>query len=474
MRRDGWLELMRAGNAAHSAVVGGGMIIHAISTFIVVTILPSVVHDIGGLRFFAWATTLYVLASLLGGALCARLLAQVGARGSYRIALPLFALGTLICAMAPAMDVLLIGRSVQGLGAGTLSALSFSMVRTLFHERLWSRALSLTSAAWGVATLAGPAIGGAFAQYGAWRAAFWSVFALVPLLLLLVERSLTRDLPSPEQPRTALALRNLLVLAGSVFAVSIGSSESTAGANAAGLAIAIIGLAWFLRLEAGPLRLLPDGACNPAAPMGAAYTSMGLLLIGVTTEIFVPYFLQMLHGMTPLHAGYLSALMSAGWTTGAVGGSSQGAGGARILLAAGPLLLAAALGGLLLLVPQPGILGAAQLWAIALCLFSQGLGTGIAWPHLCATVFAFAPEGEKHLAATSIAVVIMVANALGTALGGMVTNLAGMTVPGGPRGATDAAAWLFGIYTLAPVLAFLSVRRMLRFQGSDTPLGRYR
>ncbi len=113
MRRDGWLELMRGGNATHSAVIGGGMIIHAISTFIVVTILPSVVHDIGGLRFFAWATTLYVLASLLGGALCARLLVQVGVRESYRIALPLFAMGTLVCA--------LIGRLVQGLGAGRVA-----------------------------------------------------------------------------------------------------------------------------------------------------------------------------------------------------------------------------------------------------------------------------------------------------------------------------------------------------------------
>jgi MFS family permease len=466
MRRNGWLELMRGSNAAHSAVVGGGMIIHAISTFIVVTILPSVVRDIGGLRFFAWATTLYVLASLLGGALCARLLAQVGARGSYRIALPLFALGTLICALAPAMHVLLIGRLVQGLGAGTLSALSFSMIRTLFDERLWSRALSLTSATWGVATLAGPAIGGVFAQYGAWRAAFWSVFALMPFLLLLVERSLPRHLPRPEQPRSPLALLNLLVLAGSVVAVSVGSSEPTAWANAAGLAVALMGLSWFLRLEESSLRLLPEGACNPSTPIGAAYAGMVLLLIGVTTEIFVPYFLQTLHGVTPLHAGYLSALMSAGWTTASVGGSSQQAGGARILLAAGPLLLAAALGGLVLLIPQPGILGAAQLWMIAFCLFGQGLGTGFTWPHLGTCVFAFAPEGEKHLAATSMTVVIMVANALGTSLGGMVTNLAGMTVPGGPTGATDAALWLFGIYTLAPVLAFLMIRHMLRLRAA--------
>jgi MFS family permease len=471
MRQGGWLELMRGGNAARSAVVGGGMIIHAISTFIVVTILPSVVRDIGGLRFFAWSTTLYVLASLLGGALCARLLARIGARGSYRLALPIFALGTLLCALAPSMPLLLLGRLIQGFGAGTLSALSFSMVRTLFSETLWSRALSLTSAAWGIATLGGPAIGGVFAQYNAWRAAFWSVFALIPFLLLLVERSLPRDLPRPAAPRTPLALLSLCVLAGSVLAISVTSTSAQAVLDEIGLTVALVGLVLFVRLEARPLRLLPHGACNPATPLGAAYTAMVLLLIGVTTEIFVPYFLQTLHGVTPLHAGYLSALMSAGWTTGAVGGSSQGITGARALLTAGPLLLGTALAGMFLLVPQSGVLGHAQLWGIGACLFSQGLGIGIAWPHLCANVFTFAPEGEKDLAATSITVVIMVANALGTALGGMVTNLAGMTVPGGPTGAAPAAAWLFGAYTFAPLLAFLAVNRLLGFRSATT-LGR--
>src|SRR5579863_8181572 len=112
----GWSELVRGGNAGRSAVVGGGMIIHAFNTFIVTTILPSVVRDIGGLRYFAWSTVLYVVASLLGGALCARLLRGVGARNAYRAALLGFAAGSVACALAPAMPVLLVGRVVQGLG----------------------------------------------------------------------------------------------------------------------------------------------------------------------------------------------------------------------------------------------------------------------------------------------------------------------------------------------------------------------
>nr|MDA8247607.1 MFS transporter [Rhodospirillales bacterium] len=123
-------ELLRGGNAGRSAVVGGGMILHALNTFIVATILPSIVRDIGGLRYFAWSTVLYLIASLFGGAFCARLVQRLGVRRAYRLALGGFALGSVACALAPAMPVLLAGRFVQGLGAGTLSALSFTLVRT--------------------------------------------------------------------------------------------------------------------------------------------------------------------------------------------------------------------------------------------------------------------------------------------------------------------------------------------------------
>nr|WP_283949911.1 MFS transporter [Limobrevibacterium gyesilva] len=437
---------------------------HAVNVFIVVTILPSVVAEIGGLDYFAWNTTLYVVASVLGGAGCARLLSRMGARNLYRVALGAFALGSAVCALAPSMPVLLAGRLVQGLGAGTLSALSFTMVRALFPERLWAPAISIVSAAWGVATLSGPAVGGIFAEYGAWRMAFWSVFALAPLLLLLVEVALPRGLARPPVPRTRMAFVNLAVLAGSVLAVSVGSTSPLPVWNVAGVAAGLGLFALFMRLEKGGRRLLPGGACNPATPLGAAYAVMLMLIIGITTEIFVPYFLQKLHGLAPLHAGYLSALMSAGWTIGSVSGSGLRPPQARLVMQAGPLVMAASLAGLCVLMPHGAMVPALQVGVIGALLLGMGLGIGVCWPHLGARIFAFAAEGEKDLAAASMTMVIMVSNAAGSALGGMVTNLAGLTVPGGAAGAQAAAAWLFGAYALSPLLAFAAVRRLLAFQ----------
>lgn len=455
-----WSELVRDGNAGRSAVVGGGMILHAINTFIVVTILPSVVRDIGGLRYFAWSTVLYVVASLLGGAGCARVLQRLGARHAYRLSLGVFAAGSVCCALAPTMPVLLVGQFLQGLGAGTLSGLSFTMVRTLFPARLWPRALSVVSVAWGVATLLGPAVGGLYAEFGAWRAAFWTVAASVPVLLALVEVSLPRGLARPAPPRTGMAFTSLVILAGSVMAVSAGSTTAAPIWNAAGLVVAVVGFLLFARREAGGgARLMPQGATTPGMPLCAIYGAMLLMMLGVTPEIFVPYFLQVLHGLTPLHAGYLSALMAAGWTLGSVATSGASGGAVRGTLAAGPAVQAAGLAALAVLMPHAAASGL-DLLPIGLGMLAIGVGIGLTWPHLGARVFGFAREADRELAGASLTMTVMVGNAFGCALGGMVTNLGGLIVPGGTVGAAGAASWLFGLFVAAPLLAALAIRRL--------------
>ena len=450
----GWGELLRRGNLARCAVTGGGMMMHAVNVFIVTTTLPSIVHDIGGLRYFAWSTTLYVVASLLGGANCASLMRRIGYRNGYRLALAIFATGGLICASAPAMGVLLAGRFIQGLGAGTLSALSFSMVRILFPQPLWTRAFTVISMAWGIATLGGPAVGGIFAQYGAWRAAFWSLALLALAMWVLVERALPRDLAKPSGPALPVAMLSLAILVGSALCISAGSMATEPLLNLLGVALAIVGLTVFARREArAAIRVLPLGGCDPRSVLGGLYLAMLLLLIGVNSEIFVAYFLQKLHGMTPLHSGYISAMMSGGWTTFAL--IFSGRASPKALLRAGPLMMA---GGLLLLaavMPQsdwPDAL-AVPLTMLALC--AMGGGMGMCWPHLGAAVFNAAPDGERDLASASLTAIIMIGNAFGSAIGGMVTNMVGIASHTGL-----AAIWLFGLFALAPVAAIAATRRL--------------
>jgi predicted MFS family arabinose efflux permease len=293
-----------------------------------------------------------------------------------------------------------------------------------------------------------------FAQYGAWRAAFWSLLALTPFLLLLVETNLPRGMNGTAGPARPVARLGLAVLAASALAVSAGSMASDPLLNALGLAVALGLLVLFRRLEsAGGARVLPLGACDPQTKLGAVYLAMLLLLLGVNSEIFVPYFLQALHGMSPLYAGYLSAMMSGGWSVGSITSSASRRVG--LALRVGPLAMACGLVTLFALMPRAGLDAPLAIGAIGVALGAIGLGIGICWPHLGTGVFTHAPEADRDLASASITTVIMVGNAFGSALGGMITNMADMD-----HHPSQAASWLFALFTIAPLGAILATRRL--------------
>ncbi|WP_203008904.1 MFS transporter [Pseudomonas paraversuta] len=463
----GWAALLSGANGVRSLALAGGVILHAVNVYIATTILPSVVRDIGGIDYYAWNTTLFVAASILGSALSARLLARTGPRGAYISASLVFAAGALICGLAPSMPVMLLGRFIQGLGGGFLFALSYAMIRLVFDESLWPRAMALISGMWGVATLVGPAIGGIFAGFGVWRAAFWSLIPVAALFALLAATVLPGR-SADRAPGSPLALAQLLFLTAAVLAVSAGSVSPELSHNILGLGAAVILTALLIRSERRARhRLLPDGAFRISTALGALYATMSLLAVAVTSgEIFVPLFLQVLHHQSALVAGYLAALMGAGWTLGSVASSGASGAGIRRAILAGPILGLVGMLMLAVLMGSPSRGDWLAVMPICLALVAIGLGVGLAWPHLLTRVFQAAPAGEQDLTSASITTVQLFATALGAALAGMVANLAGLTEPGGIAGTMSAAGWLFGVFALAPVIGVFTALRVIRLRPS--------
>jgi MFS family permease len=470
--RTGWSGLLAGQNLIFSLALGGGVTLHAVNIHIATTILPSVVKDIGGLDYYAWSTTLFVVASILGSALSARLLQSAGPRGAYGTAALLFAVGTVICAVAPNMPVMLAGRFVQGFGGGFLYALAYAVIRLVFPEALWARAIGLISAMWGVATLIGPAIGGGFAELDAWRAAFWS---LVPLIAVFAVMALA-TLPKRDAGRhvaAKLPVPQLVLLTAAVLVLSAGSVVRDTFWNIAGVASALALVGLLIATEARAReRLLPKGALNVAAPLGALYATVALLMIGMQPELFVPYFLQMLHAQSPLMAGYLAALMAIGWTTGSMLSSSWSGHAMRRVIVAAPILVLLALTTLVMFLPTQSAGDWRVIAPICLGLTLVGLGIGLSWPHLVTRVFQIAPASEQSLAASAITTVQLFATALGAAAAGMAANLAGLIAPGGIDGAASAAFWLFAVFALAPAVCIVTALRAVGSapQKSATPL----
>lgn len=462
-KQGGWSELLSGRNGLRSLALAGGVALHAINVYMVTTILPSAVKDIGGLSYYAWNMTLFVAASIFGSAVTPRLLSSMGPRQALLGAIAIFSAGSAACALAPSMPWMLAGRSVQGLGGGLLLGLSYSCVRLLFEERLWSRAMVLVSSMWGVATLAGPAIGGIFAQTGYWRGAFWAMLPFAAgLAALVVSQISVKQRGGDHSARAPFGKIAVLVL--TVLLVSVGSLSPHWHWN---LLAIVAGVALTLVVARADKhtqrRLLPEGSYERGSALASLYACIALLSIGVCTEIYIPYFLQTIHEQSPLRAGYWMVLMSAGWTTGSFMSSGRRKPLADSLMFWGPWLSALGLAALGLMMPQGS--GGGIVWAMIAPLFLVGVGIGFCWPNMLTRIFKAAPKGQENIASAAITTLQLYAIALGSSLAGLVANLGGLADPGGEQGARQAAYALFLVFALAPAGAGLMSKGGRRANG---------
>ncbi|MEU5100213.1 MFS transporter [Streptomyces sp. NPDC020996] len=459
-----WLTLLRPPHLGVTVVLAGGTALHAINIYLVTAMLPSVVADVGGLRFYAWSTTLFMFASVVSSALVPKCLSALGPRNAYRLALAAFVVGTLACAAAPNMAVLLVGRTVQGIGGGLLIGLSYAMISATLPAALWTRAAGILSAMWGVGTLVGPALGGAFAQWGQWRIAFLVLVPFALVVALLLRSTMPGARTGGET--APVAFPNLAVVAAAVLTVSATSLSHQALVNFGGLVVAVLLLGLLIHRERTRApRLLPAAAFTPRSPLRPLYATLTLLVIASTTEIFVPFYGQELGGLAPLAAGFLGAAIAAGWTVGSMV-SAAWTGASRLLVGVAPIVSALGLAGLALVSRPSASLVTVLLWA--LLLFVAGAGVGIAWPHMSAAAMTVGdtPQ-EKDTAAASITTVQLVATSLGAALAGTVTNLAG--VSGDSTQIGHSSQWLYGTFAVIVLCGVLFAHRVIQAAAATGP-----
>ncbi|MFJ2994024.1 MFS transporter [Pandoraea sp. NPDC087047] len=460
----GWRDLLSGNNGWRSLALAGGVALHATNVYVATTVLPSIVKEIGGLDLYSWNTTLFVVASILGSVFASQMLATLGPRVAYIAALLGFSAGTMLCAAAPNMPWMLAGRTLQGFGGGILLALSYALIRIVFAPPLWSRAMGLVSGMWGVATLCGPALGGVFAQFGHWRWAFWSLLPIVVGLGLIIRaqvpagRGIARadhaERIDQAEASHAVPWFKVVLLCASAVAISLGAVVSSYLLATAWMLAGLV-LAWWLAQRERSARhalprLMPTGAYSLRTRLGGIYAAMSLLGLAMTSEIYIPYFLQTIHGRTPFAAGYLAALMAAGWSVGSMTSAGRHGDAAERRVRLGPVIVTVGMLALAWLLPQASLFAsAAGVASVCIALFGVGIGVGIGWPHLLTRVMTAARPGEAGLASASITTVQLYSMALGSALAGLVANSAGLA-DGALAQAQRAAVWLFAVFALAP------------------------
>ncbi len=456
MTAPAWTELFRGRRAAYTVTLNLGIGLHAIDVFIIATVMPAVVDDIGGVAFYTWPVMLYMVASIVGAASGGPVMAMLGNRKGYAAGAVVFLVGTIGCAVAPAMAFLLLARAVQGAGGGVIIALSMALVRELYEENLRTRALASISATWGVAALLGPFLGGVFSELGWWRGAFWAGAPVIVLFMIMAWRTL------PKTPAAggaaAYPVRRIAMLGAGVLGVGIsGHVESLAGRAALVVAaIVLVGLTF--RLDRGAdNRLFPTRPLSVAHPVGVAYWMF--FLISVTHSsfgVFMPLVVQVLHGGSAILAGFYNTILALAWTVGSIASSGLERHWVRRVIVLGPLAIACGIAGQALLVVD------GTLTALAVFVALTGLGIGICHPHLVHWTMSAARDGEEGLTASAISTVRSLGVAFGAAFSGLVANAAGLAAGVSEASVAATAVWIYGLIIVAPscavVLAVLLVR----------------
>lgn len=450
-----WRQLLGPANLGTSTVLAGGVLLYATNEFITISLLPSAVADIGGQRFYSWVTTVYLVASVIAATTVSPLLSRLGPRLAYLGAMAVFATGTLVCALAPAMEVLLVGRTVQGLGGGVLAGLGYAVINAALPQALWTKASALVAAMWGVGTLLGPAAGGLFAQFGVWRWAFGVLLGATAAVALLVPFVLSGRRADREVAPFRIPIWSLLLLGSAALAVSVAGIPRSPVVTAAMLALGAVLVGVFLMVDRrAAVAVLPRSAFG-AGPLKWIYLSLGVLMAVTMVDMYVPLFGQRLAHLVPVVAGFLGVALSVGWTIGEIASASlrSPAIAARVVAVA-PVVIAVGLS-----VAAATQMAGAPPWIVAFwvaALLTMGVGVGMAWPHLSAWAMAGADDPrESGTAAAAINTVQLICGAFGAGLAGVVVNMS--------SGGDEAAARsMYGVFAAIAVCAAVATVRATR------------
>jgi EmrB/QacA subfamily drug resistance transporter len=440
--------------------LGLAMLLSALDQTIVATALPTIGAELGDFERLPWIVTAYLVAATTVTPLYGKLADIHGRRVMLLVGVAIFLVGSVACALAPSMTLLAVARAFQGLGGGGLISLAQTVVADLVLPRERGKYQTYFSAVFVTSSVAGPALGGFFAQYLHWSLIFWINVPLGALAFFMTNARLAR-LPEQRHPHRLDWLGAIwLALAASLLLLALGRSETPGGAP--GLSLQAVApfaastLCWTLfalrtrRVEEPfiPLSVLTNSIAR-AATLASAF-GLGAF---VGLSVVMPLYFEGALGLTASQSGLaLIPLMIATVIGATVSGRTMAVveNYKRLPLAALALATLAAVGLAL------GV-GRLPLLALNALLATVSFGVGAILPVATVSVQNAVPTRDLGAATATMQFFRQLACALIVALlGSLVIGVAGAD----PQRLAGAFTGVFWVVAACTALAFGFLARM--------------
>jgi EmrB/QacA subfamily drug resistance transporter len=393
----------------------------AIEATIVSTAMPEIVGELGGFSLYSWVFSAYLLMNAVTVLIYGKLADLFGRKPILIFGISIFLIGSILCGLATSMEMLIVYRLIQGVGAGAVTPVATTIIGDIYTKEERAKIQGYLSSVWGISAVSGPAIGGLLVEYVSWRYVFWinlplGILAIVGILTFLHEKI--------EKKKHEIDYKGAILLTISVSSLMILLVEG--GVNFAWSSTVAVVLVLTCLLAFGIFIYIENKAVEPMMPFSvwreksiliANLTSLttGIILIGISS--FLPAFVQGVMERPPIVAGFTLTAMSIGWP---IASTFSG----KLLLTIGFRKTSLIGGGALILgsilfatlSPQAG-----PLWA-ALGSFVIGIGMGLTTTAFIVSIQSTVAWEQRGVATASNSFMRNLGNTIGAALLGGVLN----------------------------------------------------
>ncbi|KTR02591.1 MFS transporter [Curtobacterium luteum] len=412
------------------------------------TVMPEISRDLDGETLYALAFAAPLAAGVPGMVLAGNWTDRSGGRVVAWVSAAFFAIGTAVVMTAPTMEVFLVGRLVEGFGAGAIDVVLYVLVARIFPDELHGPVFAGFAAAWVLPALVGPALAGIVTDVWNWHWVFAGALVIAVVGFSVLVPTLRRLHPPAVDVRAPWQRARIgwsVAAAVAILLLNV-APDLGAWARVAAVVIGVVGTWAALR------PLVPTGTFRAAPGLPSVVLLRGLVAASFFgSEAYVPFLLQAKHGLSASTAGLALTVAALSWA-----GASwlHGRLGETRLTAA--RTFAVGLG--LVLVSLLAAFAVATFdlpwWVLVVGWFVGGAGMGAIYPRTSMLTLRFSGEGDDGFASSALTI----ADAAGSVVGLALTGL--LFVGTGGADTDVAFPLVFGGMVVVSVLAWAAVRRL--------------